>query len=173
MAALDLDLEHSAKHALLVVACRADHRSPRVQLSVSRVAADMAVNYTTAHRALDRLVENGYLTVDKSPGHPSTWRLEVVTGSRGGVAPDSLTSSGLDDQKVVTGSRGGREQVATKDLLDKRERYGDDAAPLAEGRAAPPREAVDSGGRNGADADPVRVGDFARLKSLIRPTPEV
>jgi hypothetical protein len=79
MTALDLwDLDHNAKHALLVVACRVNHHSGRAAVAVPRVAADMKVSYKTALAALDRAVEAGYLNVDKSPGRTPVWRLTPV-----------------------------------------------------------------------------------------------
>ena len=75
MATLDLwDLDHSAKHALLVIACRAD-RAGVASVSIPRAAADMQASYNTARAALDRVVKAGYLTVDKWPGQTSTWHL--------------------------------------------------------------------------------------------------
>jgi hypothetical protein len=76
MAALDVwDLDRSAKQALLVLACRADRYTAMASVSIGRVATDMSVNYDTAQAALTRLVDSGYLIVDKSPGRSSIWQL--------------------------------------------------------------------------------------------------
>jgi hypothetical protein len=76
MAALEVwDLDRSAKHALVVVCCRADRYTGMARVSVGRVALDMAVNYDTARIALNGLVKTGYLTVDKSPGRSHLWML--------------------------------------------------------------------------------------------------
>jgi hypothetical protein len=76
MAALDVwDLDRNVKHALVVVCCRADQYTGAATVSIPRVAADMKVSYRTALGALDRAVEAGYLTVDKTLGKTSTWHL--------------------------------------------------------------------------------------------------
>ena len=76
MAALDIwDLDPTAKHAVTVVAGRADRYSGAATVSIPRLAADMKVHYRTAALALRRAVDAGYLAVDKSPGSTSTWRL--------------------------------------------------------------------------------------------------
>jgi hypothetical protein len=83
MAALEVwDLDRSAKHALVVVACRADAHTGVARVSIPRVAADMKVHYATAKRALERLVDAEYLTVDKWAGATSRWMLtpRVVRG---------------------------------------------------------------------------------------------
>lgn len=78
MAALDVwDLDHNAKHAVLVVACRADRYTSMCELSESRVAADMKVGRYAARHALERAVSAGYLTVDKSRGRVPLWRLNL------------------------------------------------------------------------------------------------
>jgi hypothetical protein len=79
MACLDVrDLDHRAKHALLVVCCRADRRTGSATVSIGRIGADMSVAYHTAQHALERAVKAGYLTVDKSPGKTPKWRQQVI-----------------------------------------------------------------------------------------------
>jgi hypothetical protein len=83
MAALEVwDVSPAAKHALQVVACRADRYTAMARVSIPRVATDMGRSYNTARTALDELVETGYLTVDKSPGRSHLWMLtsRVVDG---------------------------------------------------------------------------------------------
>ena len=76
MATLDIwDLDRNAKHALLVLACRADQHTAMAEVSFGRVAADMKIGYYGATHALERVVESGYLTVDKSPGQVPLWML--------------------------------------------------------------------------------------------------
>ena len=98
MAALDVgDLDHSAKHALVMVCGRADRYTGMVRVSIPRVATDMQVSYDTARLALNRLVNNGYLTVDKSPGRSHLWMLTPLVTSgvpRGLTATTPLTTSG-------------------------------------------------------------------------------
>jgi hypothetical protein len=101
MAALDLwELDATAKHALLVVACRADRYTGMATVSTVRVAADMKVHYNTARAALRRLVEVGYLTVDKSPGLSPIWMLTPRVTR--GVTP--TTDVGGSDNQLVGGS---------------------------------------------------------------------
>jgi hypothetical protein len=86
MVALDVDdLDHAAKHALVVVCCRANHRSGDAIVSASRVATDMQVSYKTALDALRRVVEAGYLIVDKSPGRTPRYNVTPVVAT--GVTP--------------------------------------------------------------------------------------
>jgi hypothetical protein len=114
MAALDVwDIDHTAKHALVVVCCRADREHGIARIAVGRVAADMKVNYTTAHRALQRLVDNGYLSVVKSPGRASTWCLNLVHWR---IPPS---------EQVTTTSC---IRVTTKESLEKTKERGSSAA---------------------------------------------
>jgi hypothetical protein len=76
MAALKVtDVRSATKHALQVVCGHADRYTAMAQVSIGRVADDMGRSYNTALKALDELVEIGYLTVDKSPGQPNLWML--------------------------------------------------------------------------------------------------
>ena len=78
MAVLEVwDLDRDAKTALLVVACRADQYTALAHVSIRRVAADMKVDYHTAARALQRAVDSGYLTVDKSPRQRPIWQVQA------------------------------------------------------------------------------------------------
>jgi hypothetical protein len=108
MAALDIwDLDYSAKHALLVVCCRADRHTGRATVSTPRVAADMKVHYDTARRALKRLVEAGYLTVDKVPGSSAVWQVTGLhtprTDRGGGVQINRGGGVHLDRDEGVFG----------------------------------------------------------------------
>jgi hypothetical protein len=86
MAALDIwDLDRAAKHAVQVIAGRANRYTGIARVSIPRVAADMKVTYLTARQALERAVDAGYLTVDKSPGRTSTWQLTPLLAN--GVTP--------------------------------------------------------------------------------------
>lgn len=90
MAALDeYGLDHMAKVALVVMACRAD-RQGACRVSVPRVAADIGVHYRTAARALDRLVGMGYLAVENPPGRTSLWLIDPGLCARG--TPGALSS---------------------------------------------------------------------------------
>jgi hypothetical protein len=83
MAALDVwDLDRNAKHALLVVCCRADYPSGYAEVPVNRIAADMKVHYETASTALARAVQAGYLSVAKSVGKTPIWRPNLAETSR-------------------------------------------------------------------------------------------
>ena len=83
MAALDVwDLDRNAKHALVVLGCRADRHTALAEVSLGRVAADMKVGYYAASHALDRAVESGYLIVDKSPGKVPMWMLTSAVNLR-------------------------------------------------------------------------------------------
>lgn len=92
MAALDdNELDHSAKHCLVVLSCRADRYTGSVTVPIRRIAADMSVHWDTAWRALQRLEEAGRLMADKRRGFSTTWHLTIPrqprTGSR--LARDS------------------------------------------------------------------------------------
>ena len=101
MAALDVrDVSPGAKHALQVVCCRADRYTGMARVSVGRVATDMGRNYSTARRALDELVEIGYLTVDKSPGQPNLWMLTSRMVHEVGRASTTTTSRMVHDHLV-------------------------------------------------------------------------
>jgi hypothetical protein len=73
------DLDRTAKMALLVLCCRADHRTGTAKVAIPRIAADLKVSYNTAQYALERVVEAGYATVDKSPGKTPKWYLTLST----------------------------------------------------------------------------------------------
>ena len=89
MAALEVgDLDRTAKHALVVVCCRCNQYSGAAPVSARRVADDMKVSRPTARRALGRVVDSGYLSVDKGLGKTPIWRLTdrlgVVNPRQGG-----------------------------------------------------------------------------------------
>lgn len=93
MAALQLTrVDRTAKHALVVVCCRANRHTGVAVVSRARLAADMNVHPNTAGRALSRLVDMGYLTVDKRLGKTSIWtidphHLELRPSPSGGDTP--------------------------------------------------------------------------------------
>lgn len=105
MAALRIeDLDHSAKHAVQVIAGRASRYTASVELPIARIAADMGVNYTTAQRALNRAVRAGYLAVDKAAGRRPMWRLpreSFTTSPREGFT----TTPGILHEHLVKDSR--------------------------------------------------------------------
>jgi hypothetical protein len=76
MATLELwDVDRNAKHAVLVVACRATVDGV-AQVSIPRVAADMGVGYYAAAHALRRAVASGHLEVIHSQhGSPRWYRV--------------------------------------------------------------------------------------------------
>jgi hypothetical protein len=114
MAALDIDdLDPTAKHAVQVVAGRANQHSGVAAVSVARLAADMGVHRITAQRALGRAVAAGHLAVDKSPGHRSSYR---VTCSAALQPPPQPAL-----HQVLRSATGGVAQRYTKDSLDKRQ----------------------------------------------------
>jgi len=123
------ELDHYAKSALLVVCCRAN-RAGVAQVPIRRVAADMKANYDTARRALNRTVNAGYLTVDKTPGRTPLWRLTSRCGRDPTSRSDAYGVAVLD-----------REHLAVQDrdlkILGEEQRDGV-AASLTQGRAAPP-----------------------------------
>jgi hypothetical protein len=111
MAACDADdLDGMARNGLRAVAGRAN-RSGYCWASIGRLAQDMGCHYKTAWEALGRAVTAGYLTVDKSCGKPSVWRLTYVTASQ------DLCSDAIGP--MVLGH--------TKDLMDKND--GEASAP--------------------------------------------
>ena len=125
MAALKVDdLDRNAKHALVVVCCRAHRLTASVSVSAARVSADMKVARNTASAALGRAVESGYLSVDRHPGKTSLWRLDL---SKLELAPaqqlDATPAQQLD---------------ATEDSLEKYRRKGAHAPNgQVNGRPAP------------------------------------
>jgi hypothetical protein len=128
------DLDRTAKMALLVLCCRADHRSGMVRVPISRVAADLKVSYNTAQYALERVVEAGYVTVDKSPGKTPKWYLAFSTTS----SVDEPTSS-VDGTNLIS---------LAHELKIRKIRKDSAAAPLGQepsGAAGenPPRGAYD------------------------------
>jgi hypothetical protein len=85
------DLDSSAKSALRAVAGRANQHTGRAWVSTTRIAADMGVSWRTAKRALDRLIEAGYVTVDKSCGKRSGWQLTPVIHDTRPLSPRPTT----------------------------------------------------------------------------------
>lgn len=104
MAALEVwDLDRNAKHALLVVCCRADYPAGYAEVSINRVAADMKVHYTTARDALARVVEAGYVIVAKSVGKTPIWRVNLAGTSRqprGNLAPQDRDHLAPQDREL-------------------------------------------------------------------------
>jgi hypothetical protein len=83
-------LNHTDKHALLCVACRADRNTWVAEVSIPRIAADMKVGYQTAADAIHRLRDCGYLNpVEKRPGRTTRWLVDPATLTRG--VPRELT----------------------------------------------------------------------------------
>jgi hypothetical protein len=130
MSTLDLwDLDHAAKHALLVVACRAGRQTATAEVSIPRVAADMKVSYVTAWAALDRAVKAGYLSVDKSAGKTSVWHLAPSLVA--GVTP--LT----DEANPYNSLRGPLQSLSGEGFLEKREGERVSLAHLPASESAP------------------------------------
>ncbi|HEY1446658.1 MAG TPA: hypothetical protein VGF51_17335 [Acidimicrobiales bacterium] len=154
------DLDGAAKHALLVVACRSGrYTAAAPDVSIGRISADMKVCYQTARTALDRAVEAGYLTVDKSPGLTPTWRLT----SRLVSDPTSRPVEG----DLASQSRGPRDSGSlTKESLDTTKDGGADAS-ARDRRASPPLTPEERGraarilvlGPEWADGRPTDNGD--------------
>ena len=83
------DLDRTARHALLVLACHADRTSASATVSIERLADELGVGYGTAWRALHRAMKAGYLEaqpVDKHPSEPRVWLLRGRASARDGVA---------------------------------------------------------------------------------------
>lgn len=77
MAALEIDdLDRTAKTTLIVVCCRASRHNGMAIVSRARLAADMKVHPNTVSRALNRLVDMGYLSVDRRLGKTSIWTID-------------------------------------------------------------------------------------------------
>ncbi|HEY2301814.1 MAG TPA: hypothetical protein VGH66_07970 [Acidimicrobiales bacterium] len=140
MAALDIwDLDARAKQAVLVVACRADRYTAATTVGIRRLAVDMKVNYRTALRALYRAVDAGYLTVDKTAGGISTWRV-VVTPTTGVPVTSTPLGCGVGVIGVVTPTTQRKESLDTS-----KERAARVAARAARGATGdnPPRGVYD------------------------------
>jgi hypothetical protein len=144
MAALDnWDLDHSAKHALVVVGCRANRHTGRAPVAIKRVAADMKVDYDTARRALNRVVEAGYLTVEKSVGRRSVWCLNLAAEPRPHPAAEPRGTSRIDDPDLAAEPRPprGSDACAKESCKEKTKEWHNGARPAA--RKAPAGTAVD------------------------------
>jgi hypothetical protein len=76
MAAIKLEgLDRASKHALLVIACRADRHTGALTRSLPALAADMGASEITVWRAVARLKRRGYLQVVHRAGDMSTYKL--------------------------------------------------------------------------------------------------
>lgn len=81
------DLDRTARHVLLVLACHADRTTASATVSIERLADELGVGYEAARRAISRALKAGYLEVDgpvhNRPGKTRTLRLrydsEVVS----------------------------------------------------------------------------------------------
>jgi hypothetical protein len=100
-----VDLDSTAKFAVLVLACHADQHQGVATVKIESLAAELGKSYGTTWRALQRAVEAGHLVVepvDKRPNQPRTWQLvsradarprsreiaaEVARGMQKGRAP--------------------------------------------------------------------------------------
>lgn len=150
MAALKIsDLDRNAKHAILVLACRANRYTAMAEVSIPAVAADMGVGDYAARHALDRAVKAGYLAVDKSTGRAPLWQLTPAVKTAD-LPRDSEQQGPRSDR-----GPGPRSRPRTKDSLDtSKER----AVASPEG---------DGAGENLPAAGPAFAGHAHRLR-LIR-----
>ena len=75
-AALDLDgLDPTTKAAAVAMAARA-HRDGTVKVGLQRLALDLGVTTSTAHRVRRKLVDAKIIKAQKTaPGHTTIWRL--------------------------------------------------------------------------------------------------
>lgn len=106
MAALEVDdLDHYAKHAIQVVAGRANQHTAVAWVSIGRVAADMGVAYHTAQRALNRAVQAGYMNVDKSAGKRPCWTLQMPNTSAPAVPRTSAPAVPTKDVRRTSVGR--------------------------------------------------------------------
>jgi len=130
MAALDIDdLDHMAKVAVQTIAGRANQHTATATVRVRRIATDLHVNYTTAHRALTRAVKAGYLTVDNSPGQPSSWHLTSRLVHELG-SDLSTATYGAVHEGLVNRSRRKDNWIKTKESDDAQLHRVGDAAPV-------------------------------------------
>jgi hypothetical protein len=169
MSALEVDdLDHSAKHALVVVACRASRGAGLVNLPIGRVARDMQVTYKTALKALNELVESGYLeVVDKSPGHRPTWYLKSVVSTDSNMyslhTPNMYSVPG---ESVLSTDQIGTE-YRPEDSLEKREGEGQiEKQELDADAARHPASGIESGENPLFDAG--GRPDFEGLKARLQ-----
>ena len=82
------DLDSTARHALLVLACHADRSTASATVSIERLAGELGVAYGTAWRAVHRAMKAGYLDaepVDNHPNRPRVWLLNARPRSRAGA----------------------------------------------------------------------------------------
>lgn len=78
MAALKVSgLDRTTKQALVTVCCHADRRSAATFVSTSVLAAEMVVERHTVSRALGRLADGGYLSVERRLGKTSRLRIDL------------------------------------------------------------------------------------------------
>jgi DNA-binding transcriptional regulator PaaX len=117
MATLEVDdLDAMARFALLVVCCRVDYPKVSARVGTTRLAANMGVHYDTARRALQRVVNAGYLTVDNSPGRAPKWTLtprvaREVTPRTDREYPPRKPREPLDETATKDVSRSLKERV--------------------------------------------------------------
>jgi hypothetical protein len=177
MAALDdWELDHSAKHAYLVLWCRADRHTAAATVPIPRIAADMKVAYATARRALQRLEDSGRVAVDKHPGFSTTWRLVRAPEARGGPPSHARPTPRVDDGGSARQKRGGsaRQERGQKESLEKyKEQQAaqhttqECVAPpvdIAPPRVPPNPSPADS---TPAEGEPHRI-DFAAIKAQLQ-----
>jgi hypothetical protein len=105
MAALDItDLDHYAKQAAVVVACRADRTTGTAEVSAARVAADMSVHPNTARKALRRAVDAGRISVEFRRGYPPRFDVRpLYTPTSSTVYPYTQEVRGTDTLGVAEG----------------------------------------------------------------------
>ena len=78
------DLDRTARHVLLVLACHADRATATATVPVERLAVELGVSYEAARRAVHRALKAGYIEVDgpvqNRPGKTRTLRLTYDSG---------------------------------------------------------------------------------------------
>jgi hypothetical protein len=107
------DLDRTAKHALLVLACHADESTASATVSVRRLATDLGLSYGATWKALHRAARAGYLNADPVDKHPSkarTWHLR----SRADARPRSRAG----EKKVARGRATHTASLSFKDLKE-------------------------------------------------------
>ena len=144
------DLDPGAKHALQTI-CGHLARPPAaaVELPIGQLAVDMGKHYDTARRAVVRLVEAGYLSVENRIGRPAYLVLNL---ERLGVnLADSAEGDLADSARTPRGIRpntSSKIRDPKKDLMDT---YGSGETrstskrrrPAAERNGAAPRHPPD------------------------------
>lgn len=121
MAALKVSgLDRTTRQTLVTVCCHANRRTAAAFVSASVLAAEMGVERHTVSRALSRLVDIGYLSVERRLGKTSVCTIDLEhlgalpgTSDVPGVGTSDVPRKDLLKETIKDGRASAQEEINT------------------------------------------------------------